>query len=167
MLHEVATCRGTWPDIRNMAEPSASDGYQVAVWLLGRHPRLGTLVSRVAGVVHEGDADGEFGIDLDHLGEVFADAPRWGEAWDQYETHNPPPLDDAAYERWRQRGPRPDDFSLGLSDLLVMSSGEVASLRVLATLSTIRIPFKVGDLASLDAHGQRLVADWCRVVTGR
>ena len=70
----------------------------------------------VAGVVYVDDADSELGIDLDHLADVFADAPRWGEAWDQYEARNPPPHDDAGYERWRQRGPRPDDFALGLFD---------------------------------------------------
>ena len=38
-----------------------------------------------------------------------------------------------------------------------MSSGEVASLRILATLGTVRVLFKVDDLAGLDAEGQRLV----------
>ena len=45
-----------------------------------------------------------------------------------------------------------------------MSSGEVAYLRLLATLGTTRIPFKLGDLRSLDGEGHRLLADWCRVL---
>jgi hypothetical protein len=167
MLQKMAMCQRTWPDTHDIGEPPAGDRYRLATWLLGRYPRLANLANRVAGVVYEDDTDSELGIDLDHLADVFADAPRWGEAWDQYEARNPPPHDDVDYEDWRQRGPRPDDFALGLSDLLVMSSGEVASLRVLATLGMVRVPFKVDDLTGLDAEGQRLATDWSRAIARR
>ena len=60
-----------------------------------------------------------------------------------------------------------DSFAVGLSDFLVMSSGEIAALRLLATLATTRSvpPFGVAHIRSLDAEGQRLVDDWCAVVS--
>jgi hypothetical protein len=54
----------------------------------------------------------------------------------------------------------------GLSDFLVMSSGETASLRLFATLATTSsVPrFGIAHLRSLDEEGQRLVDDWCAVI---
>jgi hypothetical protein len=47
-----------------------------------------------------------------------------------------------------------------------MSSGEVASLRLLATLasSDCAAPFSIDHLRSMDAEGQRLIADWCAAI---
>jgi hypothetical protein len=95
---------------------------------------------------------------------VFAAGPVYDEAWTEYERRHRPPEDDDAYYRWQADGPKADDFAPGLHELGVMSSGELASLRLLATLGATRIPFKLGDLRSLDAEGQRLLSDWCRVV---
>jgi hypothetical protein len=82
------------------------------------------------------------------LGDVFAAGVRYGQAWESYENRCRPP----------------DDYADGLSGLLPMSSGEAAQLRLLATLGTTRVPFKLDDLSSLDGEGQRLLADWCRAI---
>jgi hypothetical protein len=55
----------------------------------------------------------------------------------------------AAWERWIDAGPKPDDIIQGLGGFLPMSSGEVASIRMLATLAD---------------GGHRLLADWTKVV---
>lgn len=153
----------TWPDTW-AHNPPPDHPYRAAIWLLVRHPRLARLATRVRDVVYLSEDDGQLGIDLDHLGDVFAAGPVFDEAWANYEHRHRPPEDDDAYYRWQEAGPKTDDFAAGLSDLCVMSSGEVASLRLLATLGATRIPFKLGDLRSLDAEGQRLLSDWCRVV---
>lgn len=152
-----------WPDSSD-DDPPAGHLYRSAVWLLGRHDRLDRLASRIAGVMYVDDADDELSIDLDHLGEVFAAVPQYQRAWQEYESRQAPPQEDAAFERWCQAGPRADDLARGLSDLLVMSSGEIASLRLLATLGSELVPFKIPDLQSLDAEGQRLLGDWCRAI---
>jgi hypothetical protein len=86
-------------------------------------------------------------------------------AWDDYEYRNRAPEGDD-YEAWRRAGPKADDFAEGLSDFLVMSSGEIAAVRLLATLATTSsLPrFGVAHIRSLDEEGQRLVDDWCAVV---
>lgn len=144
-------------------DPPPGHPYRAALWLLGRHPRLARLAGRISGLL-EVDEDGQLIIEMDHLGDVFAAGPVYDEAWADYERRHRPPEDDDAYYRWQEAEPKADDFAVGLSDLAVMSSGEIASLRLLATLGTTPIPFKLGDLRSLDAEGQRLLADWCRVV---
>lgn len=118
----------TWPDTTNV-EPLADHLYRSATWLLGRHPRLAELAARITGVINRHEHDGELSINLTHLGDVFAAAPRYEAAWDDYEASNRPPEDDTAYERWRMAGPKPARFAAGLSCLLVMSSGEKANLR--------------------------------------
>jgi hypothetical protein len=47
-----------------------------------------------------------------------------------------------------------------------MSSGEIAAVRLLATLAaTSSAPrFGVAHIRSLDEEGQRLVDDWCAIV---
>jgi hypothetical protein len=136
--------------------------YRSATWLLGRHPRLAHLVVRVAGAVDI--EDGELSIDLDHLAQVIAAVPEYAAAWQDYEARNRQPNDEGEWYRWRDAGPAPAQFADGLSDFLVMSSGEVAALRLLATFATQRTPFRVGDLSSLDDEGQRLLADWSTAV---
>jgi hypothetical protein len=152
----------TWPDT-SADHPSRDHPYRSAIWLLGRHPRLARLAARICGVVYV-DEDGDASIDLDHLGDVFAADPVYDQAWADYEDDHRPPADEEAYHRWLAGGPNAEDFAAGLCDLAVMSSGEVASLRLLATLGTTEIPFKLGHLRSRDSEGQRLLADWCSVV---
>src|SRR6266516_2626797 len=137
--------------------------YRSASWLLGRHPRLAQLATRIAGVIYL-DGDSEFTVDVDHLGDVFAAGIKYGQAWEDYEYRNRPPEDEDAYYRWQQAGPKADDFAKGLAGLLVMSSGEVAVLRLLATLGQTHVPFKLSDLRSLDEEGQRLLADWSAAI---
>ena len=157
------TMRSDWPDTTG-DDPPRDHPYRAATWLLGRHPRLAQLAARIAGVIYLDENDGELSIDLDHLGDVFAAGPVYGEAWEEYERAHRPPEDENDYYRWQEAGPKADDYAEGLSALGVMSSGEVAYLRLLATLGTTRIPFKLGDLRSLDRDGQRLLDDWCRVL---
>ncbi|PZS30210.1 MAG: hypothetical protein DLM59_11530 [Pseudonocardiales bacterium] len=152
-----------WPDTSG-EDPPADHPYRAATWLLGRHPRLAQLATRIAGVVYVDEHDGELSIDVAHLGDVFAAGVKYGEAWEDYEYRHRPPEDENAYYQWQEAGPKADDFAKGLSGLLPMSSGEVAYLRLLATLGTTRVPFKLDDLRSLDAEGQRLLGDWCRAV---
>ena len=74
----------------------------------------------------------------------------------------------AAATRGRCLGGRAkaDDFAEGLADFLVMSSGEICAVRLLATLATTSAvpPFGVPHIRRLDEEGQRLVEDWCAVV---
>lgn len=150
-----------WPDTSDH-EPPAEHLLGSATWLLGRNPRLGRLAARIRGVVYLEDL--ELGIDLDHLAAVVNAVPPYLVAWQEYGRQLRPPEDEDAWERWRQAGPRADDYAIGLSDFLVMSSGETAALRLLATLATERVPFRVNDLTSLDQEGQRLLADWTTAI---
>jgi hypothetical protein len=150
-----------WPDTTH--EPAPRDHlYRSATWLLGRHLRLAHLAARVRGVVEI--EEGQNFLDLDHLAEVIAAVPGYAAAWEDYERRRRPPTDQVAYERWRDAGPRAEDTVPGLGDVLVMSSGETAALRLLACFATVRVPFRVADLASLDSDGQRLLADWTTAV---
>lgn len=109
------------------------------------------------------DGDGP-SIDVDHLATVIAAVAAYERAWRDYERAHRPPEDEQAWYRWQEAGPEPDEFAVGLSDFAVMSSGEAASLRLLATLASEPTPFRLSDLCSLDQEGERLVADWMRVV---
>lgn len=153
----------TWPDTRNTTAP-AGHLYRSATWLLGRHPRLAQLAARIHGVT--AIDDGELCIDLDHLADVLSAVKPYCDAWDDYEYAHRVPQDDDGYEAWHSAGPGADTFAVGLADFLVMSSGEVAGLRLLAALaSTSSVPpFGVAHIRSLDREGQRLVEDWCDVV---
>lgn len=155
--------RSAWPDTTRLPAPR-ENLYQSATWLLGRHPRLARLVDRVRGVVQPDEDDGGLFLDLDHLAEVIAAVPTHTAAWADYEHRNRPPANETAYERWCNAGPCPDAIVPGLADFLVMSSGETVSLRLLATLAALPVPFRVGDLCSLDAEGHRLLTDWTAVV---
>lgn len=150
-----------WPDTRGV-EPPADHLYRSATWLLGRHPLLAHLVARISGVVII--EDGELDIDLDHLVAVINAVPGYIAAWQDYDRAHPQPDDEDAWYGWQDAGPKPDEFARGLSDFLVMSSGEVATLRLLATVSSERAPFRVSDLRSTDTEGQRLIADWVDAV---
>jgi hypothetical protein len=152
-----------WPDTRSTAPPT-DQLYKSATWLLGRHPRLAQLAARIRGVV--AIEDNQMGIDLDHLAEVLSAVKPYHDAWDDYECSHRAPQEDDAYEAWHYAGPKADAFAVGLADFLVMSSGEIAALRLLAALaSTSSVPpFGVAHVRSLDREGQRLVEDWCAVV---
>jgi hypothetical protein len=150
-----------WPDTSH-ARPPADHLYRSGTWLLGRHPRLARLAARVSGVIEI--EDGEISIDLDHLADVIAAVPAYNDAWDAYERAHRPPQGDAAWDQWQQAGPTADSIIVGLHDFSVLSSGEAASLRLLATFASHRAPFKVSDLSSLDAEGQRLLTDWAHAV---
>lgn len=103
-------------------------------------------------------------IDLDHLAQVVAAAPRYRAAWDEYERRCRPPADDTAWEAWRAAGPVAGEYAIGPSDFLVMSSGELGSVRLLATLSGRPAQFNAAELSSLESEGAWLLSDWCRAV---
>ena len=149
-----------WTDVLT-EDPPADDSYRAGLWLMARHPRLAQLAARIAGVVAVED-DGP-SVDLHHLTEVVAAEPRYAAAWREYERCHRPPKDDEEWERWRAAGPQPDEFVRGLSDFLVMSSGEVVAVRLLAAFGG-EVRLRVCDLSSLDAEGARLLADWCRAL---
>jgi len=158
--------RTDWPDTTGVDDPPRDHHHAAARWLLGRYPRLAQLAARIHRVVVV--EDGELCLDLDHLGDVFAGVAGYDAAWDAYERANREPKatddDDNAWYRWQEAGPKPDSVITGLADLLPMSSGEVQSLRLLAMLGTTSVPFRIGNLSSLDTEGQALLADWCRVL---
>jgi hypothetical protein len=152
-----------WPNTRDVPPP-ADRLYRSATWLLGRHPRLAVLAARIRGVV--AIEDGELSVDLDYLADVLSATTSYTAAWEDYEYRHRPPEGDDDYDSWREAGPKPDSFAEGLSDLLVMSSGEISAVRLLATLATTSSvpPFGVAHIRSRDEEGQRLVDDWCAVV---
>lgn len=158
----MTTSLTAWPTTRDVPPPT-DHLYRCATWLLGRHPRLGRLTARIRGVV--AIEDGELSIDLDHLVNVVSAVTPYIDAWEDYEYRSRTPEGDDAYEIWREAGPKADSFAEGLSDFLVMSSGEIAAIRLLATLATTSSvpPFGVAHIRSLD-DGQRLADDWCAVV---
>lgn len=159
----MTTSLTAWPNTGDVPPPT-DDRYRSATWLLGRHPRLARLAARIRGVV--AIEDDELSVDLDHLAAVLSAVTPYTDAWEDYEYRSRPPDGTDAYEAWRETGPKADDFADGLSDFLVMSSGEIASVRLLATLATTSLvpPFGVAHIRSLDEEGQRLVHDWCAVV---
>ncbi len=158
----MTTSLTAWPDTRDVPPP-VDRPYRSATWLLGRHPRLARLAARIRGVV--AIEDDELSVDLDHLAAVLSAVTPHIDAWEDYECRSRPPDGADAYEAWRETGPKADDFADGLSDFLVMSSGEIASVRLLATLATTSLvpPFGVAHIRSLDEEGQRLVHDWCAI----
>jgi hypothetical protein len=93
-----------WPDTSG-EEPPRDHAYRSATWLLGRHPRLAQLATRIDGVIYV-DGDGELSVDVDHLGDVFAAGVTYGDAWDEYEYRSRPPQDENAYDGWQQAGPQ-------------------------------------------------------------
>jgi hypothetical protein len=159
----MTTSLTAWPSTRDVPPPT-DHLYRSATWLLGRHPRLALLAARIRGVV--AIEDRELYVDLDHLANVLSATTPYTAAWEDYEYRHRPPEGDDDYESWQEAGPKADSFAEGLSDFLVMSRGEIAAVRLLATLATTSsVPcFGVAHLRSLDKEGQRLVADWCAVV---
>jgi hypothetical protein len=157
--------------IINTPIPPSDWPYASAMWLLARHPRLARWAQRVPGVVEvETDRSaierfGGLSVDLDLLATMFSSEARYGQLWEDYSQAHREPDDDnddsGKWDRWFAAGPKADELVPGLSALLAMSSGERAGLRLLALLSSVSVPFKAGDLRSLDGDGQRLLADWC------
>jgi hypothetical protein len=140
----------------------ADDNYQAPVWLVGRHPSLAGLVTRVPGAV---DTDGD--LDMDVLGNTVRGFDAYRRAWADYRKTTREPTDEAALERWASAGPLPDGFGPrgAVAALAVMSTAEATRLRLLATLGLGRVEFFVSDLDGLDADGLRLIRDWCQILT--
>ena len=81
--------------------PPTDNNYQAAVWLVGRHPSLARLLSRIPGAV---DADDD--LDVDVLGDALRALDAHRRAWADYRTRTWEPTEDAAWDRWQPPGPR-------------------------------------------------------------
>lgn len=150
----------TWPDTTRL-DPPASNVYLSAEWLLGRHPQLARLVDRVPGLVtHKPEGPD---LDLDALAAAVNDLDEYRRAWTDYAYRHPAPRDEGALDAWEASGPT---ASPAANSIGVMSRTEVARLRLLATLAPERVRFSVIDLSGFDPAGDRLIADWCRVIQG-
>lgn len=143
------------------ADPPVDHPYASAMWLLDRHPQLAELLARVDGAI-DVDDDGEPGIALSALAEAVVEYDANRAAWNDYEHRRPAPEDDDAYDAWRAAGP--GEGSRAARDLAAMSTTERNRLRLLATFSTVAVPFNVRHLSGFDDEGQVLIRDWCRAV---
>ncbi|GAA1707612.1 hypothetical protein [Fodinicola feengrottensis] len=146
-----------WPNTTAIPTPPAGHPYAAALWLLGRHPMLARLVARVPDLVSR-DGQGRLGLDLDELALTLVTLDQHRSAWKRYERDHRAPSDDAAYDQWLAAGP---SSTPQVDAISVMSSSELTRVRLLGTFSTVRVPFRVGDLSSFDAEGVTLFADWC------
>ena len=136
--------------------------YQAAAWLRGRHPWLDELLPRVVGRP-DGRQIEEW---VDELVDGFNDLVETGSKWAEYESRNPAPADDDAYDQWRAAGP---DYRTAAGRALApMSSGEIRILRLITTLafgqdSRCRAGWQVYDV-DFDNRGAAIVEDWIAVV---
>lgn len=147
-----------WPDTTD-TEPPQGSSWRAAAWLLGRHPQLAQLATRVPGVVTR-DGDGDLDVDLDTLAATFLALQEHRKAWADYEDRSSAPQDDRAYDAWQAAGPQ---ASAAVRAVSVLSGGEGRMLRLLAFLApTARVPLNVGDTQGIGDG--RLVADWCRAL---
>jgi len=130
-----------------------TDPHDAARWLLARHPWPAALVARVVG-----DTPGW----VDDLSCAWQDLGRWRQAWDAYAaTHPAPPwgADEGAWDAWEAAGPQP---TLDAQAIAVMSTGEQAVIRLLATLTT-----SLTNLPTADTRSVALTVDWARLVLAR
>jgi hypothetical protein len=146
-----------WPNTTSIAAPPVGHRYAAALWLLGRHPVLARLAARVPDLVSR-DIQGRLELELDDLALTLLALDEHRSAWERYERDHRAPSSDPAYDEWLAAGP---SGTPQVDAVSVMSRSELTRLRLLGTFSTIRVPFRVGDLSSLDAEGVSLFADWC------
>lgn len=167
------------------AAPSIDNRWPAALWLVQRSPQLTAMCRRI-GVLRysgRGAAQAVESVDPDKVAQVVFDSDAHAAAWDVYEANHPYPAagrdamsdddEDRAYSAWLADGPSPN---AGVAAFGVMSSGEKALLRLLATLGrptgpddrwespVRRAGWSIGDLHSLDAAGWAVVRDWLRLI---
>ncbi|MFB6726751.1 hypothetical protein ACFCV3_41660 [Kribbella sp. NPDC056345] len=145
-----------WPDTTG-ALPPGDHPYGVALWLLGRHPQLAHLVDRVPGIA--GVENGRASLNLDLLAAAFAEVDAYKAAYKEAFGWNVP--SDAEADRFQADQPNPGPAA---DELLVMSSTELSRLRLLATLSSEGVQFKVSHFRAFDDAGNRLLGDWLDAV---
>ncbi len=131
-----------------------------AVWLMRRHRQLDRLVNRVPGVLNTTHT--EPSIDLDALTTALIERDAHAAAWSDYEQHHLAPEEDNDYEAWRASGPQ---CSKAAEEIACASHSERTQLRLLAALSTERVPLRLGDFRRLDACGRAVMQDWMRLIT--
>jgi hypothetical protein len=145
----------SWPDTTD-TEPPHGDPHRSAVWLLGRHPQLAQLATRVPGAVIR-TPDGPH-LALDLLGGALMLLDLYRCAWILYEFQNPAPTEEHAYAAWAASAPDAPDVA---RDIGPLSDEQMSTLRLLGTFSRHPMPFGAGDIRHLD---RRLLADWYRAL---
>lgn len=118
--------------------PPTDHPYASALWLMRRHQVLHSLSQRIPGVWTRDD-DGLF-VDLEVLAETIND-----------------------FDELVARSDRPAEGTAEYA-FACMSRTEQSRLRLLATFSTVRVGFKVGDLGGFDDAGRLLIVDWLAAV---
>lgn len=131
-----------------------------AVWLMRRHRQLARLVKRVPGVLNTTHTEPR--IDLDALTTALIERDAHAAAWSDYEQHHLPPEEDNDCEAWRACGPQ---CSKAAEEIACASHSERTQLRLLAALSTERVPLRLGDFRRLDVSGTAVMQDWMRLIT--
>lgn len=138
--------------------------YQAADWIVKRHPWAREMVERVVGPLDDVDANHDW---LDDLAQAVLDEIEYGEAWTQYSHRNRQPeyreddngRSEREYDAWRAAGPKPTP---GAAAYGPMSSGERRIVRLIATLASKGVPWKVQDI-DYDQRGARILVDWMAV----
>lgn len=114
------------------------------------------MLQRIDGAVRLDS--GRLMLDLDALASVFVGIAAYERAVLAHHTQRPDPSAATPPDAAEYVPAAPDGE-------LPMSYGEAASLQLLAMLApTIRTPFKVSDLDSLDREGRLILTDWCRLL---
>ena len=166
--------------------PSIDNRPAAALWLVRRSPQLTATCRRIGVLRYSGRgaaAQAVESVDPDKVAQVIYDSDAHAAAWDLYEASHPAPVptwnatsdedEGRAYSAWLADGPSPN---AGVAAFGVMSSGEKALLRLLATLGVPTGPddrwespvrragWAVRDLSGLDAAGWAVVRDWLRLI---
>lgn len=154
----------TWRDTTQEPAPVDGNAHQRARWLIGRHPRLQLLLELVPSMVHVGWEDDELTVDLNLLGRTMAEYEVTTRAQAEHMDADPSPGDDAERAAWAAAGPQ---MSTREKEIAAMPLVDQAQLRLLATLGSERVPFRVSDFDGFDAEAGRMITDWCEIITSR
>lgn len=153
---QAAPSAAAWPDTTRHPPPQGYSVEAIAVWLLGRHPHLATLLAQADCV-----GDEPTGIDLD---PELMPYPIVGISADLQMLAN----DFAAYDRWANLKvtARPEPVPVRAEALAEMTFGERCQLRLLATLSEhgVRFCLEADGFVALDDQGRRVLLDWLDAV---
>lgn len=151
----------SWPDTTSTEPPA--DRWRLAAWLLGRHPDVAELVTRVPGIVGR-NMDGQGGgldISIESLAAAFIDYDVFTVARHEYRTEHPAPEDFASLDAWSAAGPQPTPEVHAFN---FMGGSEMRTLRLLAFLAeSVAVPMHLPTTREL-LGGPAFLADWCRAI---
>lgn len=163
-------------------DTAPSNRYAAADWLAGRHQRVMRLAERLGAA---DPAAGDTGFDPDVIAQAVYEHDAHAALWQLYEAQHPAPgpydeHESPAYDEWEQAGPKATARAAAFG---VMSSGEKAIVRLLATLGELdrddspytlgeldrdaltgRPLWWIGDVTSYDHAGALILADWLAIV---